>query len=113
LPRPGKPLKPSLKGKAPPGWAEPFFFFYPIYSEYQVQTKNRPNIFEVIVVEVVWNDGQHFGTVSKKLDKFSTFDGFAAELCLKIIYLTQGKPLAILSSLDGIVSLYVLYFQYV
>jgi hypothetical protein len=81
LPRPGKPLKPSLKGKAPPGSAEPFFFFYPIYSEYQVQTKNRPNIFEVIVVEVVWNDGQHFGTVSKKLDKFSTFDGFAAELC--------------------------------
>jgi hypothetical protein len=83
LPRPGKPLKPSLKGKAPPGWAEPFFFFYPIYSEYQVQTKNRPNIFEVIVVEVVWNDGQHFGTVSKKLDKFSTFGeiAFALSFC--------------------------------
>jgi hypothetical protein len=31
-------------------------------------------------VEVVWNEGQHFGTVSKKLDKFSTFDGFAVEL---------------------------------
>ena len=27
------------------------------------------------MVEVVWNEGQHFGTVGKKLDKFSTFGG--------------------------------------
>jgi hypothetical protein len=27
------------------------------------------------VVEVVWNEGQNFGTVRKRLDKFSTFRG--------------------------------------
>ena len=27
------------------------------------------------MVEVLWNEGQHFGTVGKKLDKFSTFGG--------------------------------------
>ena len=26
-------------------------------------------------MEVVWNEGQHFGTVGEKLDKFSTFGG--------------------------------------
>jgi hypothetical protein len=27
-------------------------------------------------MEVVWNEGQNFGTVGDKLDKFSTFRGF-------------------------------------
>ena len=30
------------------------------------------------MVEVEWNEGQHFGTVRKKLDNFSTFGGLAA-----------------------------------
>jgi hypothetical protein len=49
------------------------FFFYPLLSGYQVQLKNWPNIFEVIKMEAVWNQRQHFGTVRGKLDKFSTF----------------------------------------
>ena len=28
------------------------------------------------MVEVVWNEGQHFSTVREKLDKFSTLPGF-------------------------------------
>ena len=30
------------------------------------------------MVEVAWNEGQHFGTVREKLDKFSTFRGMGA-----------------------------------
>jgi hypothetical protein len=33
------------------------FAFISLLSGYQVQPKNRPNIFEGIVVEVVWNEG--------------------------------------------------------
>jgi hypothetical protein len=29
-------------------------------------------------MEVVWNEGQNFGTVRGKLDKFSTIRGFCA-----------------------------------
>ena len=29
------------------------------------------------MVEVVWNEGQHFRTVRGKLDKFSTFGDFS------------------------------------
>ena len=50
-----------------------FSFSYPLFSEYQVETKKPPNIFEGIRVEVVWNEGQNFRTVRGKLDKFSTF----------------------------------------
>jgi hypothetical protein len=51
------------------------FVSYPLLSGYQVQHENPPNIFEGIRMEVVWNEGQHFGTVGEKLDKFSTFGG--------------------------------------
>jgi hypothetical protein len=77
---PASPSKPLAKRRSSAGLGGAFFFFYPIRSEYQIERINRPNIFAVIKVEVVWNEGQHFGTVSKKLDKFSTFDGFAVEL---------------------------------
>jgi hypothetical protein len=60
-----------------PAARQAFSFFYSISSEYQIETRNRPNIFEVIVVEVVWNEGQHFRTVRGKLDKFSTFGDFS------------------------------------
>ena len=50
-----------------------FFFFYSISSEYQIERINPPNIFESIVVEVAWNQGQNFRTERKKLDRFSTF----------------------------------------
>jgi hypothetical protein len=30
---------------------------------------------EFIKMEVVWNEGEHFGTVREKLDKFSTGRG--------------------------------------
>jgi hypothetical protein len=51
---------------------------YPLLSGYQVQRENRPKFFAVIVVEVVWDEGEHFGTVRKKLDKFSTFGDLGA-----------------------------------
>jgi hypothetical protein len=47
-----------------------FFLFYSISSEYQIEIENRPKLFEGIRVEVEWNEGQHFGTVRGKLDKF-------------------------------------------
>jgi len=62
----------SLNGKSP-AEARLFFFFYPIRSEYQIERINTPNMIEVIKMEVMCNEGQHFRTVSKKLDKFSTF----------------------------------------
>jgi hypothetical protein len=46
------------------------FLLCPLLSGYQVRRKNRPKFFESIVVEVVWNERQNFGTVAKKLDKF-------------------------------------------
>lgn len=48
-------------------------FYYPLLSEYQAEPENRPKMIEVIVVEVVWNERQHFCTAREKLDKFSTF----------------------------------------
>jgi predicted Zn-dependent protease with MMP-like domain len=60
-------------------YKEERLFLCPLLSGYQVQHENRPNIFEVIKVEVVWNVGQHFGTVREKLDRFSTFGGFGGE----------------------------------
>ena len=38
-----------------------------------MERRNRPKYCEGIVVEVVWNQREHFGTVREKLDKFSTF----------------------------------------
>jgi hypothetical protein len=68
------PASPSnLAKRKKPRRSEAFFFFYPIRSEYQIERINTPNIFEVIKMEVMCNEGQHFRTVSKKLDKFSTF----------------------------------------
>jgi hypothetical protein len=61
-----------------PRQARPFIS-YPLLSEYQVQPKNRPNIFEGIVVEVVSYEGQNFRTVREKLDKFSTFSGLGCK----------------------------------
>jgi hypothetical protein len=57
-----------------------FFFFYSISSEYQIERINPPNIFESIVVEVAWNQGQNFRTERKKLDRFSTFGENSWEL---------------------------------
>ena len=37
-------------------------FLCPLLSEYQVGGINAPKFFEVIVVEVMWNEGQNFGT---------------------------------------------------
>jgi hypothetical protein len=39
----------------PSRWAEPFLFLTLYYQNTKCSTKNRPNIFEGIVVEVVWN----------------------------------------------------------
>jgi hypothetical protein len=65
-----------VKRERPSRWAEPFLFLYSISSEYQIQGRNRPKYIEGIRMEVVWNEGQNFGTVGDKLDKFSTFRGF-------------------------------------
>jgi hypothetical protein len=54
-----------------------FFVSYPLLSGYQVWAEKPPKFFEGIRVEVVWNEGEHFGTVREKLDKFSTFGGLA------------------------------------
>jgi hypothetical protein len=63
----------AQKKEKPRRGGEAFFFSYPLFSEYQVETKKPPNIFEGIRVEVVWNEGQNFRTARGKLDKFSTF----------------------------------------
>jgi hypothetical protein len=52
------------------------FLLYPLLSGYQVQPKNRPNIFEVVVVEVAWNVGSLLRFWGAPLDRFSTFGGF-------------------------------------
>jgi hypothetical protein len=49
-----------------------FFVSYPLLSEYQIQPERPPKYFKGIKTEALWNEGQHFGTVREKLDKFST-----------------------------------------
>jgi hypothetical protein len=57
----------------PPEWR--LFLFYSISSEYHIERINRPNIFEGIVVEVVWNEGSLLRFGGAPLDNFSTFRG--------------------------------------
>jgi hypothetical protein len=45
-----------------------------------MEIENRPKLLEGIRVEVEWNEGEHFGTVRGKLDKFSTFGVWAGKL---------------------------------
>jgi hypothetical protein len=45
-----KPLKPLAKRRSSAGLGGAFFFFYSISSEYQVESINRPNLFEGIRV---------------------------------------------------------------
>jgi hypothetical protein len=52
---------------------DPFFLNYSLLLEYQVQRVSTPNIIALVGVEVVVSQGEHFGTVRRKLDKFSTF----------------------------------------
>jgi hypothetical protein len=67
----------SENGKA--ALSAAFFVSYPLLSEYQVWVENWPKFSDGIRAEVVWNEGEHFGTVREKLDKFSTFGGFAGK----------------------------------
>jgi hypothetical protein len=64
-----------LKRRSSAGFGGAFFFFYPIYSEYQVERINRPNIFEVIKTEVSCYEGLLLWIFEVPLDKFSTFGG--------------------------------------
>jgi len=45
-------------------------------------------------MEVVWNEGQHFGTVGEKLDKFSTFGGVGDFSVLGAVRPTRMGPAA-------------------
>jgi hypothetical protein len=51
-------------------------FFLLLFSGYQVEGINLPNLFGLFGWEMVCNEGEHFGTVPGKLDKFSTLEGF-------------------------------------
>jgi hypothetical protein len=51
-------------------WWASLFSFSILSSEYQIERVNRPNIFEVIVVEVVWNEGSLLRFSGAPLDKF-------------------------------------------
>jgi hypothetical protein len=84
--------KPRRRGEA-------FFFVYPISSGYQVQTKNQPNIFEGIRVEVVWNERQNFRTVREKLDNFSTFGVWEVWIAAELS--TRGFLVTDLRSMSG------------
>ena len=65
-------MRREQKQKAQPLGLSLFLFLLYKFS-IQVEIERPPKLFEGIRVEVVWNEGQHFGTVRGKLRKFSTF----------------------------------------
>jgi hypothetical protein len=60
----------------PLGLSAAFFLTYSLLLEYQIWGETTPKFFGGFGMEVVWNVGEHFGTVREKLDKFPTLWGF-------------------------------------